>query len=125
MYEVPCSNCDRTYVGQTNRHISERIREHTLAVTRGVSTSALTQHVSATGHHINFQDTKLIAAIEHKPSRIIREQIEIEKRTNALNKRSDGLHLHQSWKTAINNIGINQNTRWENQPTYSPEHRST
>lgn len=41
---------------------------------------------------------KLIATVEHKPSQIIREQIEIEERPNSINIESNGLHLHQPWR---------------------------
>lgn len=76
--EIPCRNCSHSYVGQDYCHISKCWRKSRLAVTQCVSILALTQHVTAIGHSINFKETKLLIAINHKQTSIIREQIEIE-----------------------------------------------
>ncbi|KAF2892433.1 hypothetical protein ILUMI_13739 [Ignelater luminosus] len=79
VYKIPCGNCDRSYVGQTNRRTNMRKEEHQNAVQRNEKTSSLAQHAKATSHTINFENTRSIANIEHKTKRIIREAIEIEK----------------------------------------------
>lgn len=62
---------------QSNRCISRRVKEHTLAVDIDLKTSALAQHTIETGHNINFDATKLLAAMKLLQKRIIRELIEI------------------------------------------------
>lgn len=36
IYEMPCKDCNRLYIGQSNCHVSERVREHKLAAEKGV-----------------------------------------------------------------------------------------
>lgn len=102
VYEIPCADCDKTYVGQTNRRISVRREEHVLAVHKKTKTSSLVQHIDATGHKINFDGTKMLAKIEHFKKRITREAIEIEKRPDNLNTRDDTQRLPTTWKPALN-----------------------
>lgn len=51
--------------------------------------------------NINFAGTKLLAAIKHKHTWIIREAIKIEKYLDALNKQDNRLHLYPAWKMVI------------------------
>nr|XP_023012846.1 uncharacterized protein LOC111502900 [Leptinotarsa decemlineata] len=72
IHETPCSDCDRTYSDPS---------------------SSLSKHYQKTGHNIDFANTKTIASAKTLQTRIIREAIEIEKRTFCLNKRDDGQRL--------------------------------
>lgn len=65
IYEMPCKDCNRLYIGQSNCHVSERVREHKFAAEKGVSISTLAQHVASTGHENVFARTKVLAAKEH------------------------------------------------------------
>ncbi|KAJ9574562.1 hypothetical protein L9F63_008273, partial [Diploptera punctata] len=84
IYEIPCTSCEQTYVGRTNRRISCRIQEHKAAINRQEPTSTLT-----------------LAKIDHEKSRIYREAIEIEKRPHIMNTRDDAQRLPSTWKTAL------------------------
>lgn len=101
VYEIPCLDCNKSYVGQTNRRISVRKQEHVHSVRNHQTTSSLFQHMKATGHSIDFDNTKMLANIEHYKSRTIREAIEIEKRPQNLNKRDDTQRLPPAWKPAL------------------------
>lgn len=100
VYQIPCSTCEKVYVGQTNRRISVRLEEHKNAVLKKVTTSALVQHIQETKHEIAFNNTKILANEEHSRRRIIREAIEIERRIN-MNARDDSQRLPNSWKTTL------------------------
>ncbi|XP_045466657.1 uncharacterized protein LOC123675351 [Harmonia axyridis] len=93
VYEIPCSACSRTYIGQTKRQITNRVYEHQLAIRQGDPTSALFKHYSEMGHNVDFEGCKTISAEKTLTCRIIREALEIEKRPNCLNKRDDGQRL--------------------------------
>ncbi|XP_058045388.1 P2Y purinoceptor 1 isoform X3 [Ahaetulla prasina] len=86
VYEIPCTACPTTYIGQTNRRISARIEKHKNSVKKEEPTSSLVQHLKATGHDIDFKKTRTIAKTEHFNNRIIREAIKIEKRPHSMNK---------------------------------------
>lgn len=106
VYEVPCGECEKTYIGQTNRRINVRNEEHKNAVKKKELTSSLTQHFLSSGHTIDFDNTKSLARVEYLQDRITREAIEIEKRPHSLNKRDDGQRLPNTWKPVINNRRI-------------------
>ncbi|MGP1919435.1 MAG: hypothetical protein ACTS41_01595 [Candidatus Hodgkinia cicadicola] len=57
VYEIPCADCNRWYVGSTNRRITERRNEHIHSVMKGDDTSALAEHNAETGHTIDFQNS--------------------------------------------------------------------
>lgn len=101
VYEIPCKGCERTYIGQTNRRIAVRAAEHKNDVRNKTTTSSLTEHVLATGHAIDFENTKTLAKHTNLTARIIREAIEIDKRPHSLNKRDDTRRLPQTWKPLL------------------------
>lgn len=104
IYEIPCSECPRTYIGQTNRRVSSRVYEHQLAVRQSDPSSALAKHHLETGHKIGFEHTKTIATERNLKSRIIREALEIERRPDCLNKRDDGRRLPNTWKPLLSRL---------------------
>ena len=106
VYEIPCRDCSQSYIGQTNRRINVRRDEHANAVAKDERTSSLAQHVKATGHTIEFEKTKILANIEQKTKRIIREAIEIEKRPRNLNTRDDTQRLPAAWKPNIKPVPV-------------------
>ena len=56
VYQIPCANCNKSYIGQTGRNLSQRIKEHQKAVaTFNTDTSALTEHVLSKDHHIDWE----------------------------------------------------------------------
>lgn len=81
------------------------------AVRKDEKTSSLAQHVRTTSHRIDFDNTRMVANIEHYTSRITREAIEIEKRPQNLNKRDDTQRLPISWKPALSGRYILENRR--------------
>ena len=101
VYEVPCGDCNKTYVGQTGRNMSSRLQEHQNAVRQKSSTSSLAMHALENGHNINFGSMKALAQVDFLQQRFIREAIEIERRPHTLNKRDDGLRLPSAWTPLI------------------------
>lgn len=103
VYEVPCKNCTKTYIGQTNRRISVRTEEHKLAVRNKTATSSLAQHVIETGHAIDFENTRTVMRSTHLRTRTVREAIEIDRRPNSMNKRDDAQRLPMIWRPLLRN----------------------
>ncbi|XP_074030565.1 uncharacterized protein [Leptinotarsa decemlineata] len=94
IYEIPCSNCSRTYIGQTSRRISNRAYEHELAVRKSDPATSLFKHHQETGHTVSFENAKAIATEKNLQARIIREAIEIE-------KQDDSQRLPQTWRSLL------------------------
>ena len=59
VYQIPCADCDKSYVGQTGKTLSQRLKKHQRAVTT-LDTSALAEHVLAEDGHINWKETTII-----------------------------------------------------------------
>jgi hypothetical protein len=108
VYEIPCQDCNKSYIGQTGRRISNRRKEHELAVKQFSKSSALAQHSVSNLHKIDFKNTKTLASINFLKPRLVREAIEIEKRPVNLNTRDDGTCLPVAWKPIIYSKRINQ-----------------
>ena len=53
VYEVPCKDCRKTYIGETKRTLKARRREHRQAVTRGDLKNGITVHAHNTQHTVN------------------------------------------------------------------------
>ena len=109
IYEIPCKNCDKTYVGETERLFSARLKEHQGATkkvddkkfTRSErrasekeqTKSAVSDHAARTNHVIDWDGTKIIGKEHHKRSREVREAMEIRKRGNKVLNREEGTYL--------------------------------
>ena len=61
VYKIPCSDCSKSYIGQTGRTLAQRVKEHQRAVrTFDVNVSALAEHVISTNHKIDWDNTTVI-----------------------------------------------------------------
>jgi hypothetical protein len=116
IYEIPCHNCEKVYIGKTNRKISARVAEHEVDVRNKKTTSTLAVHVMTEGHRINFSGTRSVASIQHETPRVYREAIEIERRPHSMNTRDDAKRLPQTWKNIIQ-----QTTVTPLMPTTTPQ----
>ena len=59
VYEVPCKDCSKTYVGETKTMLKVRILEHKQAVKRGDSKNGITVHVHETQHGIDWNGAQM------------------------------------------------------------------
>ena len=60
VYQIPCSDCPKIYIGETGRTLDTRISEHKRDILSQKPSSAIANHVSDKDHRINFHDSKLI-----------------------------------------------------------------
>ena len=108
VYEIPCKDCAKVYVGETGRRFGVREKEHKKDVeqlsgmkyTRAQKKSsmseqhqsALTDHSAQENHVINWEGMKFAAKDPDWTTRGIKEAIAIKKRgPNAIN-RDGGRH---------------------------------
>ena len=95
IYQVDCSHCNETYIGETARPLDTRLKEH-----KTRTTSAVYEHTQTTGHSFTSQDTKVIGSESHYTKRKVREAIEIKTRRPSLN-RDTGLDLPPVYDTVL------------------------
>ena len=97
VYEIPCLNCDKSYIGETARIFDKRLNEHkgeaekasakpftraqrTASVTGEQNKSALTDHVAEENHAIGWKSAKIRDREPNKRKRLIKELIWIRKK---------------------------------------------
>lgn len=73
-YEIPCKECDKTYIGQTNRRVNARSDQN--PVRKMDTKSFLPEHVKNNFHTIDFDNTKMLDNEKHRT--MSREPIKIE-----------------------------------------------
>ena len=61
VYEIPCGECELTYVGETLRTVTDRVKDHRRAVVKDdIQASAIATHVWQEEHKINFEKARVI-----------------------------------------------------------------
>ena len=60
VYEIPCNNCDRFYVGQAGKNLEKRTKQRKYSVRTGQESSAVFCHVRDKNHVIDFDSTRII-----------------------------------------------------------------
>lgn len=100
VYAILCS-CGTPYIGETGHSINQRINEHLVDLKHGrAKSSALAKHAEKTKHHVCIEEARVIAKVAQFHHRKIREALEIEKRSNNLN-RDDSWKISSRWILAL------------------------
>ncbi|UYV62695.1 hypothetical protein LAZ67_2001598 [Cordylochernes scorpioides] len=69
IYSLKCNNCSSLYIGETGRHIKDRIDEHIRNIRNNDPGSLIAQHISNTGHTFNtIEPRNLMAKNKEKGS---------------------------------------------------------
>ena len=111
VYEIPCSHCDNTYIGETGRKFTTRLEEHKRETSKVVkqqpaytrqarkqsitelSKSAIADHAVQENHVIKWEDSRILTKESNVAARRIRESIEIRKKGRNTMNRDEGAHL--------------------------------
>ena len=100
VYGIPLT-CGALYVGQTERCLNHRLREHAGNVKRSSSNSNLADHVKAGGCSPSFADTKILHSGQKDLfGRLVLEALEIHRRSNTISEPS--VQLPEAWLTYLN-----------------------
>ena len=103
VYSVKCGTCDNEYVGETQRALGVRKKEHCDAIRLGrVERSAVAEHVPARfePHEIDWQSLKVIDRASWKRERKIREALHIGMRKPGMN-RDIGVERSAIWDAVL------------------------
>ena len=82
VYEIPCQKCEKSYIGETGRTLSKRIKEHKYAVCSMNMNNAIARHSWSMGHHAKWEGSTVIGLEEHPVKRKILECVQIQNKTN-------------------------------------------
>ena len=87
VYQISCSDCPATYVGQTGRTLEHRIKEHKYALTSGnIDKSAVAEHMAITGHTIKWEEARVIDVESELHQQCILESWHIHCQPHAINR---------------------------------------
>ena len=95
VYEVPCRDCQLTYIGETTRTMKKRMTENKYAVKTGDSKNGIAMHAQKSLHSIDWEGAKVQATATGYWNRRTMEAIHIRKKGKSMNL--DCVHLSPVW----------------------------
>ena len=103
VYEIPCGDCELTYVGETLRTVTHRVKEHRRAVVKGdIQALAIASHVWQEEHKINFDKARVIDRATRITERRVKEALHRNQmRKGEVMNVDAGLTLSEQWKGVI------------------------
>ena len=102
IYEVPCMDCEKSYIGETGRSLQKRLTEHKGAVRRGDSKNGIAVHVQKHDHRVNWEAAKVIDQEQRYWPRRIREALHIAKKEGLSTNLDCGLNIDSIWTPFLN-----------------------
>jgi hypothetical protein len=60
VYSIPCSDCNKQYIGETSRLLGTRLSEHNRDIDKCKEQSRVAMHVKENDHRMNFDECKVI-----------------------------------------------------------------
>ena len=100
VYEVPCKECDKRYIGETKRTLKVRLGEHKQAVKRGDPKNGIAVHTHVSNHTIDWDEAKVRISVSGYWQRRATEAIFIKKSGETMNLDS-GLQLPTMWNPIL------------------------
>lgn len=86
VYKISCADCDFAYIGESG-NFKQRLRQHQNDVkNKRVASNALAEHVGATGHGIDWDNSTIIGQERNFRSRLYLESLEIQTTRHTLNR---------------------------------------
>ena len=82
VYYIPCGDCNKMYLGETERDLKKRFKEHRKNIVSQKPESGVAAHVRKHDHLFNFKDAKIIVPCNNIKKRHIVESAMINKFTN-------------------------------------------
>jgi len=102
IYEVPCMDCDKSYIGETGRSLQKRLTEHKAAVRKGVSKNGIAVHVQKHDHRVDWEAARIIDQEQRYWPRRIREAIHIANKNGLSTNLDCGLNIDSIWSPFLN-----------------------
>ena len=92
IYEIPCKQCNKKYIGQSGKDLTTRLKQHQYNVRVGNIASSLFQHMNEYNHAINWRNAKEIMYCKDFVKRNILESCIIKKNDKELLNTSPGMY---------------------------------
>ena len=87
IYRIPCADCGASYIGESGRPLSTRLKEHKKAVAElSKHHSGVAEHVVDTGHEIDWEAVSILDKEPWQQQRKILEAIHIRRERPSMNR---------------------------------------
>ncbi|KYN22457.1 hypothetical protein ALC57_05142 [Trachymyrmex cornetzi] len=104
VYKVTCKDCEASYVGQTKRKLSTRVKEHEYNIRENPSNySVLTNHMLEFNHSFDWKNVRVMDIESHYNKRLISEMLFIKEQHNDINAQKDTEKLSKSYFCLLDN----------------------
>ena len=100
VYEVPCADCNKVYIGETGINLKMRLKECRYAVKRQDEKNGIAVHTQESGHSVNCEAARVRMNEEHITRRKVLESILILESSNT-NNLDAGLSLNSIWRPLL------------------------
>ncbi|CAF1481890.1 unnamed protein product, partial [Didymodactylos carnosus] len=75
VYKIPCKDCNISYIGETGRQLTTRMKEHQKDIKKNTLTSAVAQHANSKSHSFDFDKVEKLAYESDWRKRTIKESL--------------------------------------------------
>lgn len=75
VYKISCANCDKCYIGETNREKKTRMKEHEADIRKCAEFSNIAKHANTEKHSLDLANTETLALETDWKRRTIKESI--------------------------------------------------
>jgi hypothetical protein len=100
VYEVPCQDCSKTYIGETGRSLQERLKEHRYAIKTGNINNGIAAHAWNHQHQVDWDLARVKTFEQYLWKRKVLEAICI-KETKENSNLDCGLNVNQVWSPLL------------------------
>lgn len=99
VYQIPCSDCNAIYIGETTQRLKTRLQQHKSTVNSSAAPkTALAKHAKDNAHSFNFDDTVILERNRFKRKLQICEVNHIiMNQENTCNFKSDTCHISPTY----------------------------
>ena len=105
IYKVPCQDCNKVYIGETGRKFGTRLNEHKRHCRLlQPDKSAIAEHAIGENHHIDFDQSEIVATEDRFWPRKVKEALLIKRHSNF--NHDTGLALSDIWNPYTRHIHI-------------------
>ncbi|KAL6418855.1 hypothetical protein ACFW04_014207 [Cataglyphis niger] len=102
VYKINCKNCSASYIGQTKRHLSTRVKEHFNNIKMHANNlSIISKHKLEFNHDFDWSAPDILHNKKHLRKREITEMFFIKKFDNTINSQKDTENLNNIYDKLI------------------------
>ena len=100
IYEVPCTDCTKVYIGETGRNLRTRLKEYKYAVKRNDDRNGIAVHAQRSGHRVDWEAARVRDMEDHTAKRKVLEAIAIQE-SECTSNLDVGLTLNPVWRPLL------------------------